>query len=67
MALLEDIRTVAIQLHAQASHYRAFARTIDDDKVVELCLAMARSLEERANRLEFDVLERLPADCRHAA
>ena len=67
MALLEDLHEVVTKLHAQATRYRAFARTADNDRVVALCLAMARSLDDRADQLELDVLERLPADRRHAA
>jgi len=67
MALLDDVHAVAIKLRAQARRYRTFASTVHDAKVVELCLAMARSLEGRADHLELDMLERLPADRRHAA
>ncbi len=67
MALRRDVHAIATDLHAQAGRYRSLASAAADDRVIRLCLDLARGLEDRAHQLECEILERIPADKRHAA
>ena len=52
MPMLQDLQTLATELRIQASRYRSLALAVDSERVSDLALAMARTLDERAAEIE---------------
>ena len=52
MAIFQDLRALANELHLQAARHRSLACTLDDAGVARLVLSMALSLDSRAAEIE---------------
>ena len=50
--LHDDLHALATELRTQASRYRSLALAVDSERVCELALTMASSLDARAAEIE---------------